>query len=228
MIALLLQASPVAQAVLLVLAVLLYLTLWHIFRKRRMLRRYEADCRAFEDDFWSGAELGGLLARVQAGEYGEQGLAQIFRAGQVEFMKAHNADAVSAGGGVGGVGNKNELIIEGTRRAMQAAIQHEEEMLNRQMLFLATVAGVSPYIGLLGTVWGIINAFQSLSQSSQATVALVAPGIAEALVATAMGLLAAIPALVAYNYFTGRLERLAGKFDTFANHYLNILHRNMI
>lgn len=224
MIALLLQASPVAQAVLLVLAVLLYLTLWHIFRKRRALRAYENDCRAFEDDFWGGAELGGLLARVQSGEYGEQGLAQIFRAGQVEFMKAHNADAVRGEGG----GNKNELIIEGTRRAMQAAIQNEEAVLNRRMLFLATVAGVSPYIGLLGTVWGIINAFQSLSKSSQATVALVAPGIAEALVATAMGLLAAIPALVAYNYYTGRLERLTGRFDTFANHYLNILHRNMI
>ena len=225
MIALILQASPVAQAVLLVLAVLLYLTLWHIFRKRRALRGYENDCRAFEDDFWGGAELGGLLARVQSGEYGEQGLAQIFRAGQVEFMKAHNADAISTGGGGN---NKNELIIEGTRRAMQAAIQHEEAVLNRNMLFLATVAGVSPYIGLLGTVWGIINAFQSLSKSSQATVALVAPGIAEALVATAMGLLAAIPALVAYNYYTGRLERLTGRFDTFANHYLNILHRNMI
>lgn len=228
MIALILQASPVAQAVLLVLAVLLYLTLWHIFRKRRALNRYEKDCRAFEDDFWGGAELGGLLARVQAGEYGEHGLAQIFRAGQVEFAKAHNADAVSGGGGANANANKNELIIEGTRRAMQAAIQHEEAMLNRQMLFLATVAGVSPYIGLLGTVWGIINAFQSLSQSSQATVALVAPGIAEALVATAMGLLAAIPALVAYNYYSGRLERMSGRFDTFANHYLNILHRNMI
>ena len=215
-----------AQAVLLVLvlAVLLYLTLWYIFRKRLMLRGYESDCRAFENDFWGGAEVGGLYRRVQAGEYGEQGLAQIFRAGQTEFMKARDAVGEKIDGDKN---DKSELIIEGTRRAMQAAIQHEENILNRQMLFLATVAGVSPYIGLLGTVWGIINAFQSLSKSSQATVALVAPGIAEALVATAMGLLAAIPALVAYNYYTGRLEQLTMRFDNFVNQYLNILHRNI-
>ena len=224
MLTLILQASPVAQAVLLVLAVLLYLTLWYIFRKRLMLRGYESDCRAFENDFWGGAEVGGLYRRVQAGEYGEQGLAQIFRAGQTEFMKARDAVGEKIDGDKN---DKSELIIEGTRRAMQAAIQHEENILNRQMLFLATVAGVSPYIGLLGTVWGIINAFQSLSKSSQATVALVAPGIAEALVATAMGLLAAIPALVAYNYYTGRLEQLTMRFDNFVNQYLNILHRNI-
>ena len=155
MLTLILQASPVAQAVLLVLAVLLYLTLWYIFRKRLMLRGYESDCRAFENDFWGGAEVGGLYRRVQAGEYGEQGLAQIFRAGQTEFMKARDAVGEKIDGDKN---DKSELIIEGTRRAMQAAIQHEENILNRQMLFLATVAGVSPYIGLLGTVWGIINA----------------------------------------------------------------------
>ncbi len=216
MMALIWQASPAAQGVLLVLLVLLYLTLWYIFRKRLALRRYEEDCRAFEEDFWSGGNVGDLLGRVQAGEYGEHGIAQIFRAGQTEFAKAREAGA-----------GKTELVIEGTRRAMQAAIQHEETHLNRYMLFLATVSGISPYIGLLGTVWGIINAFQSLAKTSQATVALVAPGIAEALVATAMGLLAAIPALVAYNYYTGRLDRLLVRFDNFANHYLNILHRNL-
>ena len=110
---------------------------------------------------------------------------------------------------------------------MDIAIHHQEEKLNRHMLFLATVAGVSPYIGLLGTVWGIINAFQSLTETSQATIALVAPGIAEALIATAMGLIAAIPALIAYNYFSGRVERLQLSFDNFSNHYINILHRNL-
>lgn len=210
------EASPVAQLVLLVLVVLLYMTLWYIFRKRLALKQYEEDCRNFEDDFWGGGNVGDLLGRVQAGDYGEHGMAQIFRAGQTEFAKARDA-----------AGAKDELIIEGTNRAMQAAIQHEETHLNKHMLFLATVSGISPYIGLLGTVWGIINAFQSLSKSSQATVALVAPGIAEALVATAMGLLAAIPALVAYNYYNGRVERLLVRFDNFANHYLNILHRNL-
>ncbi len=213
--ALVLQASPVAQLVLLVLLVLLYLTVWKILRKRMGLRGYEDDCNAFEEDFWHGGDLDALETRARAGDYGTQGLPRVFMEGQEEFKKACEA------------GQNADLILAGVRRAMDAAIQRENIFLGRHMHFLATVAGVSPYIGLLGTVWGIINAFQALTKTSQATVALVAPGIAESLVATAMGLLAAIPALVAYNYFTGRLEQLEIRFDNFANQYLNILHRNM-
>ena len=209
------EASLFAQLVLLVLVVLLYFSLWYILRKRSVLKDYEERCNAFDKEFWAGGDIGVLEERAKSGEFGQNGLSQIFLHGQDEFKKA-----CETGGGV-------ELILEGVRRSLDSSIVHEETLLSRHMQFLATVASVSPYIGLLGTVWGIINAFQSLTQTSQATIALVAPGIAEALVATAMGLLAAIPALIAYNYFSNRLERLSVRFDNFANHYLNILHRNM-
>ncbi|MCH9757603.1 MAG: protein TolQ [Proteobacteria bacterium] len=210
------EASLFAQLILLVLLVLLYLSLWFILRKRRVLKDYEDKCNAFEKEFWAGGDISVLEERVRSREFGDYGLAQIFLFGQEEFKKACE------------IGGENvELILEGVRRALDISIQNEETRLNRHMQFLATVSGVSPYIGLLGTVWGIINAFQSLAQTSQATIALVAPGIAEALIATAMGLLAAIPALIAYNYFSGRLESLGTRFDNFANHYLNILHRNL-
>ena len=211
---LVLQASPVAQAVLLLLLVLLYLTVWKILRKRLGLRYYEGDCDLFERDFWHGGDLEDLEARAREGDYGERGLARVFLDGQEEFKKAR-----------GGGGDNASLILDGVRGAMEAALQRENVFLGRHMQFLATVAGVSPYIGLLGTVWGIINAFQALTRTSQATVALVAPGIAESLVATAMGLLAAIPALVAYNYFANRLERLESRFENFISQYLNILRR---
>lgn len=211
------DATLFAQLVLLVLVALLYFSLWYILRKRTALRRYEKECDNFERDFWSGGDISQLDERVRSGEYGKHGLAQIFISGQDEFKKARAATG----------GKNRELVLEGVRRAMDVALQHEETHLNRHMQFLATVAGVSPYIGLLGTVWGMINAFRSLAQTSQATIALVAPGIAEALIATVMGLLAAIPALIAYNYFSARGETLYGRLDNFANHYLNILHRNL-
>lgn len=214
--ALILHASPFAQAVLLLLLVLLYLAVWKILRKRIELRNYEQDCDLFEKDFWHGGDLNVLEARAISGNYGDRGLTRVFMDGQEEFKKA-----CSVGG------DNINLILDGVRRAMAAATQRENDFLGRHMHFLATVAGVSPYIGILGTVWGIINAFQSLTQSSQATIALVAPGIAESLVAAAMGLLAAIPSLVAYNYFSQRLEKLESRFDNFINQYLNILHRTL-
>lgn len=212
---LVLSASPAAQLVLLTLAVLLYLTLWKILRKRNGLRGYENDCDLFEEDFWHGGDLNALETRARAGDYGAQGLSRVFLEGQEEFKKACES------------GDNPNLVLESVHRAMDAASQRENEYLSRHMQFLATVAGVSPYIGLLGTVWGIINAFQALTKTSQATVALVAPGIAESLVATAMGLLAAIPALIAYNYFAQRLEQLETRFENFSNQYLNILQRNL-
>lgn len=216
LVGLVLKASIFAQLVLLTLVLLLYFSLWYILRKRLALRGYEKQCDDFERDFWSGGSVEELYARANSGEYGKRGLVQLFLFGQNEIKKAGGNDE-----------DKPELLLEGTRRALDIAIQHEEIYLNRHMQFLATVSGVSPYIGLLGTVWGIISAFQSLTQTSQATIALVAPGIAEALIATAMGLLAAIPALIAYNYFSTRLDQISARFDNFANHYLNLLRRNL-
>ena len=210
------EATLVAQLVLVVLVVLLYLSVWYILRKRYVLGDYENKCNAFEKEFWAGGDIAVLEERALSGEFGDYGLVRIFLFGQGEFKKACETG-----------GDNIELIMEGVRRALDISIQNEETRPNRHMQFLATVSGVSPYIGLFGTVWGIISAFQALTQTSQATIALVAPGIAEALIATAMGLLAAIPALIAYNYFSSRLEVLSARFDTFANHYLNILHRNL-
>ena len=210
------KASPFAQLVLLTLVLLLYFSLWYILRKRAVLRRYETQCNEFDKAFWAGGAISELEERTRSGEYGQNGLVKLFLFGQEEFKKACQVG-----------GDNTDLIMEGVRRALDIAAQSEESYLNRHMTFLATVASVSPYIGLLGTVWGIISAFQSLTQTSQATIALVAPGIAEALVATAMGLLAAIPALIAYNYFSERIDNLIARFDNFSNHYMNILHRNL-
>lgn len=216
LLALVAKASVFSQLILLILVVLLYFTIWYILRKRLTLRRYDADCVLFEKAFWAGGDIALLEERVRSGEFGQHGLAQVFLFGQEEFHKASENDDSS-----------DELVLEGVHRALDISAQQEEEFLMRHMQFLATVASVSPYIGLLGTVWGIINAFQALSQTSQATIALVAPGIAEALIATAMGLLAAIPALIAYNYFSSRLDKINARTEKFSNHYLNILHRNL-
>ena len=153
---------------------------------------------------------------MRGGEYNGYGLGQLFLAAQDEYKKASESGV-----------KQPELIWRAPVAPWMSSFLQQEELLNRHMLFLATVAGVSPYIGLLGTVWGIKNAIQSMTKTSQATIALVAPGIAEALIATAMGCWPLIPALIAYNYFSGRVERLQTRFDNFANHYINILHRNL-
>lgn len=219
------EASLFQQLILLLLVVLCYFTLWYILRKRLTLRAYENHCLAFEQAFWAGGNIGLLEERVRSGEFGEHGLAHVFLFGQEEFHKVCESEDANDKD----KDNSDDLILEGVRRALDIAEQQEEEFLLRHMQFLATVASVSPYIGLLGTVLGIIKAFQLLTQASQAsaTIALVAPAIAEALLATAMGLLAAIPALIAYNYFSTRLDKISARIEKFSNHYLNILHRNL-
>ena len=213
---LVLDASLAAQSILLLLLALLFFTVWYILRKRLVLRRYEEACEKFERAFWGGGGVGALAARARGGEFNDGGLAKIFLAGQGEYDKQNDSGVKDA-----------DIILTGVRRAMDAEIQRENELLSRHMEFFASVAGAAPYIGLLGTVWGIINAFSGLIDSSQATIAQVAPGIAEALVATAMGLLAAIPALLAFNHYNSRLERLDARFETFADRYINILSRNL-
>ncbi len=210
------KASPFAQGILIILITMLYFTLWYILRKRIVLRRYQKSCDLFEQDFWSGKNIETLEKRARQADYHKVGLVQLFLFAQDEFKKACEVG-----------GDDVNMITESVRRTLDVAIQNEEEFLARHMQFLATVASVSPYIGLLGTVWGIISAFQSLTNTSQATIALVAPGIAEALIATAMGLLAAIPAVIAYNYFSTRIDRFSLRFDTFANRYLNLITRNL-
>ena len=186
----------------------------YIFMKVFQIRRARAQAEAFEREFWSGSDLVGLYQRAASGRYAASGMERIFESGFKEFLKLK-----------GRAGSDVSALLDGTRRAMKATYQREMDALESHLAFLATVGSVSPYVGLFGTVWGIMNAFRGLSNVAQATLAQVAPGIAEALVATAMGLFAAIPAVIAYNRFTHDIDRLASRYESFMEELQNILQR---
>ena len=174
---------------------------------------------SFEQRFWSGMDLSQLYKEgTQLQKEGQPmvGLENIFRAGFKEFMRLRQKSSVD-----------QEAIMDGSQRAMRVAYSREEEKLEKHLSFLATVGSVSPYIGLLGTVIGIMNAFIGLANQSQATLQVVAPGIAQALIATAMGLVAAIPAVVAYNRYASNVEAITGSYITFSDEFSSILHRQL-
>ena len=170
--------------------------------------------REFEDNFWSGVDLNKLYRDSSQGA--SEGLAAVFRAGFREFNRLTEKGNVDA-----------DAVMEGTERSMRVALSREEEKLNTNLPFLASVASVSPYIGLFGTVWGIMNSFRGLANVQQATLATVAPGISEALIATAMGLFAAIPAVLAYNRYSAKADTVLGGYETFAEEFSSILHRRV-
>ena len=174
--------------------------------------------KVFESLFWSGGDLTQLYRQgnAKANRNKIEGVENIFRAGFKEFSRLRQQG-----------GTEPDAIMEGTQRAMRVALAREEEKLEMNLPFLASVASVSPYIGLFGTVWGIMNSFRGLANVHQATLATVAPGISEALVATAMGLFAAIPAVLAYNRFAARAEALSNNYETFAEEFSAILHRQV-
>ena len=207
-------ASIVVQVVLGILAFASLLAWTYIFMKLFQIRRARREADTFEREFWSGSDLVGLYQRAAGGRYVASGMERVFEAGFKEFLKLK-----------GRAGADISVLLDGTRRAMKATYQREMDLLESHLSFLATVGSVSPYIGLLGTVWGIMNAFRGLSNVAQATLSQVAPGIAEALVATAMGLFAAIPAVIAYNRFTHDIDRLAGRYESFMEELQNILQR---
>jgi len=184
------NASIVVKAVMALLVFASMLSWTYIFMKLFSIGRARRQAEEFEREFWSGSDLVGLYQRAASGRYPPAGMERIFEAGFKEFLKLK-----------GRPGSDLASLLEGTRRAMKATYQREMDALESHLSFLATVGSVSPYVGLFGTVWGIMNAFRGLSNVAQATLAQVAPGIAEALVATAMGLFAAIPAVIAYNRF---------------------------
>ncbi|MGA0584650.1 MAG: protein TolQ, partial [Castellaniella sp.] len=187
----------------------------YIFSKRAALRRADEQTRRFEDDFWAGGDLT-VLQQAIASRRNEHGaLARIFDAGMTEFVKARRSSS------------RGDTLLDAPRRAMKAAFQREMDSLESHLNFLASTGSVSPYIGLLGTVWGIMHAFMGLSTMQQATLAAVAPGIAEALIATAIGLFAAIPAVLAYNRYTNQIDRLSIRFESFVEEFLNILQRQV-
>ncbi len=208
------QASLPVQAVLLLLIFVSLWSWWQIFLKLFTLRRATRETERFEDDFWKGGDLTELYQQANRGSQDGGALERVFAAGFREFVKHKRQPNANAA-----------ATMDSSRRAMRAAYQRELDALEANLSGLATVGSVSPYIGLFGTVWGIMNAFRGLSNVGQATLAHVAPGIAEALIATAIGLFAAIPAVVAYNRYSHDIDRLAIRFETFMEEFSNILQR---
>ena len=206
------HASIVVQAILVLLIGLSLWSWWQIFLKLFQLKRTISDTDAFEEQFWKGGDLNALYQRAVQKRVGGS-LEHIFSSGFREYSKHRRQGSPSA------------VTLDSARRAMRAAYQREIDVLEAHLAGLATVGSVSPYIGLLGTVWGIMNSFRGLASVGQATLAQVAPGIAEALIATAIGLFAAIPAVVAYNRYTHDVDRLAVRYETFIEEFSNILQR---
>ena len=211
---LVLHASLPVQLVMLLL-LLASLASWVIIlRKKRVLDRAEREADRFEETFWSGTELTKLYASATERHRNVEGLEAIFEAGMREFNRIRQRRGVDA-----------RMQLEGAQRGMRAATSRELDGLERNLEFLANVGSISPYVGLFGTVWGIMISFQGLASMKEATIATVAPGISEALVATAMGLFAAIPAVWAYNRFATRAERIAVRYETFGEEFSSILQR---
>jgi biopolymer transport protein TolQ len=211
------NASFVVQLVMLLLFMVSVVSWGMIIQRALLLNRAKKQFLAFEQTFWSGIDLGqlyrdGTVRLEQSGAV--EGVENLFRAGFKEFTRLRQQ-----------AGIESDAIMEGALRSMRVALAREEEHLEKHLSFLATVGSTSPYVGLFGTVWGIMHSFRGLATMHQATLATVAPGISEALVATAMGLFAAIPAVIAYNRFSTRVDSLVGNYDTFSEEFSSILHR---
>jgi biopolymer transport protein TolQ len=209
------HASVLVQLVMGLLLLVSLMSWWYIFLKMFAIRNEVKLTEEFEDAFWHNQNLNELYKYANSSSLRDQGaLERIFSAGFAEFLKLKKQQGVDA-----------NSVMDGARRAMRATYQREMDRLESHLAFLASVGSVSPYVGLFGTVWGIMNAFRGLANVGQATLAHVAPGIAEALVATAMGLFAAIPAVLAYNRYAHDINRLSTRFDSFTEEFSNVLQR---
>jgi len=207
-------ASLPVQLVMLILLITSMFSWWYIFIKVATIKRAEQDAGDFENTFWTGGDLNKLYESISSSRRKPQGMASIFEAGFKEYARHRQQTKMDVSD-----------VMEGARRAMRATFNREMDDLDAHLPFLASVGSVSPYIGLFGTVWGIMNAFRGLSNVAQATLTQVAPGIAEALVATAIGLFAAIPAVIAYNRFASSVDRLSVRYESFMEEFTNILQR---
>ena len=215
---LVLEASLLVQLVMLSLMLASIFSWSMILQRVGVFRRAHRELLAFEDEFWSGVDLGQLYRSGSSRGETEsiEGVEAIFRAGFKEFSRLRQQGNIDS-----------DAIMAGAERAMRVALAREEEYLERHLPFLANVGSASPYVGLFGTVWGVMGAFRGLANTDQATLASVAPGISEALIATAMGLFAAIPAVIAYNRFSARVEMLSNRYENFADEFTGILHRQV-
>ena len=212
------QASMLVQLVMLGLVLASIFSWVMIFQRLTVFRQAYAELLNFEEGFWSGVDLGQLYrsgsVRAESEEIG--GVEAIFRAGFKEFSRLRQQENIDS-----------EVILSGAERAMRVSLAREEEYLEKHLPFLANVGSASPYVGLFGTVWGVMGSFRGLANAHQATLAAVAPGISEALIATAMGLFAAIPAVIAYNRFAARVDMLISRYETFSDEFSSILHRQV-
>ena len=210
------NATIVVQLVMALLVLASVVSWMLVFQKAFLLASVRRMATAFEDDFWSGEDLRALYVELDEGETEVIGLESIFHAGFKEYTRSSQL-----------YGTQAERIMQNVQRAMRVAMAREEERLEAALPFLATVGSTSPYIGLFGTVWGIMNSFRGLAMVNQATLSVVAPGISEALIATAIGLFAAIPAVIAYNRFSAQVEVIMNRFDTFSEEFSAILNRSI-
>ena len=211
---LIMGASIPVQIVMLILILASLFSWKYIFIKIKTIKAAEEDAEEFEKYFWAGAQLKQLYDSASAMGANIGGLKAIFKAGYKEYIVARSSDQ-----------KLDKQTKDSVRRAMQVAYNRELDALERHLPFLASVGSVSPYIGLFGTVWGIMNSFIGLSNVAQSTLAQVAPGIAEALIATAIGLFAAIPAVIAYNRFAAKVDRLAIRYESFMEEFINNVDR---
>ncbi len=213
---LILGASLLVKVVMLLLLVASVASWALVFRKRSELNLAKRAAKTFEDQFWASEDLTALFNRISSQRRHSDGMQRMFEAGFKEFARLRKKDGIAP-----------EMVLDGSQRAMRIALSRELEELEANLPMLATVGSVSPYIGLFGTVWGIMNSFRGLSNVHQATLAMVAPGISEALIATAMGLFAAIPAVIFYNRFASEIDRIATRYDIFLEEFSAILQRQV-
>ena len=210
---LIMNASIPVQLVMVLLLAASVLSWALMYVKRGYIRQSQSEAKTFEGRFWSGINLSDLFAQMSVRQDRRFGLEAIFENGFREFARARKANL------------DNSEVVRSAHRAMKVSMSREIEMLENNLPFLATVGSVSPYVGLFGTVWGIMESFRALAGVQQATLAMVAPGISEALIATAMGLLAAIPAVVAYNKFTSEIDAMIVRYENFLEEFTGILQR---
>ena len=211
------RASTLVQLVMLALLAASVLSWVIIFTKHKVLKLAREDAMRFEDQFWSGINLADLYSRLKKKEQDRRGMARIFESGFAEYARLHKRNLGSG-----------EVLIAGVQRSMKVSLAREEDRLESNLSLLATIGSISPYVGLFGTVWGIMRSFTALGSVQHATLAMVAPGIAEALIATAMGLFAAIPAVIAYNRYSDHVDRLIGSYENFAEEFSSVLQRQSV
>jgi biopolymer transport protein TolQ len=215
-ISLIAEASNVVKLVMLLLLLASVFSWAFIIQKSRMLGRARKDAEQFEDRFWSGGNLRELHEDLRHKVEPLRGMERIFEAGFSEYSRHTRTHTTAA-----------ERIVDSTQRVMRVTLSRELDNMETNLNFLATVGSTSPYVGLFGTVWGIMNSFRALANVQQATLSMVAPGIAEALIATAMGLVAAIPAVIAYNRFSGRVDRLMNRYENFMEEFSTLIQRQV-